>query len=405
MLRLYNSLGKKTEVFHPANRNVVTIFTCGPSVYQRAHIGNFRTFLFEDILARYLEYSGYRVRRGMNITDIEDKAIIEAEKKKIAVKRLTGQVIKEFKREMKALRMKPPDFLPKASESISETVAILEVLLDRGIAYRYGRNVYFDALKFPGFGKIYGIDTSTWPAKKKRFHKDTYPGTRWNKGDFILWHGCNKGDRYCWDTVIGKGRPAWNIQDPGMISRHFDETLSVYCGGIDNLFRHHDYTCAILESVRPYPLAKFWLHCHHLHVKGRKMSKSRGNILYTDMLKKQGYAMAEIRFFLIYGHYRRKLNYSGARMRNTAEYLKTFRGIVKNILNNADRGTGKFSGISRDLKKTFIEHMDNDLDVKGAFDGLFRILSSANARNLNPSEASGIIRELRKTDEVFQCIF
>lgn len=405
MLRLYNSLGKKTEVVHPADRNMVTIFTCGPSVYQRAHIGNFRTFLFEDILARYLEYSGFRVKRGMNITDIEDKAIIEAEKKKISVNRLTGQVIKEFKREMKALRMKPPDFLPKASESISETVAILEVLLDRGIAYRHGGNVYFDALKFPGFGKIYGLDTSTWPSKKRRFHKDTYPGTRWNKGDFILWHGCNKGDRYCWDSVIGKGRPAWNIQDPGMISRHFDETLSVYCGGIDNLFRHHDYTCAILESVRPYPMAKFWLHCHHLHVKGRKMSKSRGNILYTDMLKTQGYTMAEIRFFLIYGHYRRKLNYSGARMRKTAEHLKTFRGIVKNIRNNADRGTGTVSGISRDLKKTFIEHMDNDLDVKGALDGLFRILSSANARNLNPSEASGIIRELRKTDEVFQCIF
>lgn len=237
MLRLFNSLGKKIETFHPVNRKVVNIFTCGPSVYQRAHIGNFRTFLFEDILARYLEYSGYRVKRGMNFTDIEDKAIREAEKRKTTVKYLTENVIKEFIHEMRLLRMKLPDYLPRASDSINETVGIIEILLERGIAYWYKGNVYFDPLKFPDFGKIYGLDISAWPSKKRRFH------------------------------------------------------------------------------------------------------------------------------------------------------------------------TGSHFRIIQELKKTFSENMDNDLDVQGTFDGLYKIISSINISDLKPGEASGIIQVLRKIDEILKVIF
>jgi hypothetical protein len=158
MLKLYNTLGRKTEVFHPVNKKVVTIFTCGPSVYQRAHIGNFRTFLFEDILERYLEYSGFSVKRGMNFTDLEDKAIREAELRKLTLLHLTGKNIKHFLHEMKLLCMKIPDYLPKASESVHESVKIIEKLLEEGIAYRYKGNIYFDPLKFQGFGKLYGAD-------------------------------------------------------------------------------------------------------------------------------------------------------------------------------------------------------------------------------------------------------
>ncbi len=257
MLRLFNTFGRKITPFHPVRKNLVTIFTCGPSVYQRAHIGNFRTFLFEDVLVRYLEYSGYQVRRGLNLTDIEDKAVLEAEKKHTSVKQLADNNIREFLGEVELLRMKVPYYLPRASESVGEAVEIIERLLERKTAYWHKGNVYFDPLKFPGFGKLYGLDMSRWPKKKVRFHKDTYPGTQWNLGDFILWHGDKKGEKAYWDTRIGRGRPSWNIQDPSMISRYFDETLSIYCGGIDNLYRHHDYTLAILESIRPYPMAKF----------------------------------------------------------------------------------------------------------------------------------------------------
>jgi len=229
------------------------MFTCGPSVYQKSHIGNFRTFLFEDILVRYLQYHGYTVQRGMNFTDVEDKAVAAAEAQGTTLKQLAEKNIKIFLKEMKLLAMRMPDYLPRASESVEQAVDIIEYLLKRNIAYRYRGNVYFDPLRFPGFGKLYGLDMKRWPRQKKRFHQDTYPGIRWNLGDFILWHGSKEGESFYWDTRIGRGRPSWNIQDPAMIIRHFHETLSFFCGGIDNLYRHHDYNLAILESLRDFP--------------------------------------------------------------------------------------------------------------------------------------------------------
>ena len=397
-MRLFNSLGKRIEQFQPVDENVVNMFTCGPSIYQRAHIGNFRTFLFEDVLVRYLEYSGYTVSRGMNFTDIEDKAIKEAGEKKMTVKELTGKNIEEFLGEMSLLRMKIPEYLPRASEAVEGAVEIIERLLDRKIAYRHGGNIYFDPLKFPGFGEIYGLDLAKWPAKKRRFHRDTYPGMQWNLGDFILWHGWREGDSVCWDTRIGKGRPSWNVQDPSMINKHFQETLSIYCGGVDNLFRHHDYTRAILESFRPYPMAKVWLHCHHLHVNGQKMSKSKGNILYTDTLLGQGYDASEIRFFLIYGRYRERLNYSDENMGSAAEKLREFRKVVNAIERRADPKAGLDGELARRIEGIFSGRMDDDLDVKGAFDGLYGAL--AEVGDLKPAEASAIVKALREIDGV-----
>ncbi len=405
MLTLFNSLGKRIEAFVPVRDRRVTIFTCGPSIYQRAHIGNFRTFLFEDILVRYLEYSGYTVERGMNFTDIEDKALREAKKRDTSLRRLTDGNIREFMEEMRLLRMKIPDYLPRASESVEEVMAIIQRLLDLGIAYSYRGNIYFDPLKFPDFGRLYGLDMGKWPTKKRRFHKDTYPGIQWNLGDFILWHGCKKEDTLCWDSKMGSGRPSWNIQDPSMISKHFDETLSIYCGGIDNLFRHHDYTRAILESVRPYPMAKYWLHCHHLYVNGQKMSKSRGNIYYTDTLLDQGYDIREIRFFLICGHYRKKLNFSESQLRSAADRLRRFKrmvGVIEDRARQADQVNG---GVALVFKKAFTESMDNDLDLQGAFDGLYGLLSRTGVSDLTPGEAAGVTKTLREIDEVLRVIF
>jgi len=405
MLRLFNTFNRKIETFQPVRKDPVGVFTCGPSVYQRSHIGNFRTFLFEDILVRYLGYLGYQVKRGMNFTDIEDKAILEAARQGTTVKQLTHKNIDTFCKELKQLRMKIPDFMPRASESVDRAVEIIEQLLDLKIAYRHRGKVYFDPLKYPGFGKLYGLDMKKWPQQKRRFHKDTYPGMQWNRGDFVLWHGYKGGKEAFWDTRIGKGRPAWNVQDASMISRFFDETLSIYCGGIDNLFRHHDYTRAILESIRPYPMARYWLHCHHLHVDGKKMSKSVGNILYTDNLEKQGYDMSEIRFFLIYGYYRKTMNYSNKRMRATAEKLRRFKEQVKKIKRRAGSTTDTDTEQARKIKEVFQERMDDDLDVKGAFDNVIDLISGMDGRNLIPSTASGIMKALKKIDEVLQVIF
>jgi len=405
MLTLFNTLGKTVETFRPVDERVVNIFTCGPSVYQQSHIGNFRTFLFEDIVVRYLEYLGYTVKRGMNFTDIEDKALKEAKKRQKSVALLTNENISKFIEEINLLKIKIPDYLPKASDAIDQTVEIINRLLDLKVAYWNRGNVYFDPLKFPGFGEIYGLDMTKWPSKKRRFHRDTYPGMRWNLGDFILWHGYKKSDTVYWDTSIGKGRPSWNIQDPSMILKHFNETLSIYCGGFDNLFRHHDYTRAILESVWPYPMAKYWLHCQHLYVNNQKMSKSKGNIYYIDTLRKQGYTIQEIRFFLIYYHYRQKLNYSDENMRSVVEKLKQFKKIVGAIEKKITQRASPDKKVAQRLKKSFEEKMDSDLDVRAAFDGLYETLSTIEVNTLKSREASGILYALRKIDGVLKVIF
>jgi len=404
MLKLFNSLGKRIEAFRPVNADVVNIFTCGPSVYQRAHIGNFRTFLFEDVLVRYLEYSGFQVRRGMNYTDIEDKALIEAYKKKMRLADLTSEIIASFMDELTALKMKVPDYLPRASEHVTEAASIIEQLIDRGVAYRHGGNVYFDPLKYPGFGKIYGLDMTKWPKRKVRFHKDTYTGLRWNRGDFILWHGCSASDRVCWDSAVGSGWPAWNIQDPSMVSHYFNEPLSIYCGGIDNLIRHHDYSAAILESVRPFPMSRFWLHCQHLYVNGKKMSKSTGNLIYTDALLKHGYGMDDIRFFLIYGHYRVRMNYTDRRMQEKAIRLRAIRERIGKIGEKARGGAAPVEKSGLEIESVFRRHMDNDLDVKGAFDGISEMVGRISPDKLSGGEAAAIMTAIGKIDTVLQVL-
>jgi cysteinyl-tRNA synthetase len=405
VLRLFNTSARSIEPFRPANGDFVAVFTCGPSVYQKAHIGNFRTFLFEDTLVRYLEYSGYSVKWGMTITDVEDKAITQAAREHSTLKRLTDRNLREFLEEMNLLNSRMPDHLPRASESVAEAVSIISRLLDLRAAYWYKGNVYFDPLTFSGFGKLYGVDMTKWPQKKKRFHKDTYPGIRWNLGDFILWHGYRKGNKVFWESEIGRGRPSWNVQDPAMISRYYDETLSIYCGGIDNLFRHHDYTLAILESIRPYAASLFWLHCHHLLVRGQKMSKSRGNIYYADTLLAKGYSPSEVRFFLIYGHYRDPLDFSDESIAITSRKLKEFRKRLNLIAKAGGKGSYNDGVEAAKLRTIFSQNMDNDLDVRKAFDGLDRLLSHITVEELHPGEARAIVLALRDIDKVLRVIF
>ena len=405
MLHLYNSMGKRCEIFRPVNSKVVNIFTCGPSVYQKAHIGNFRTFIFEDVLVRYLEYSGYKVKRGMNFTDIEDKAVAEAEKRHTTVTRLTKDNIESFLGEMNLLKIKKPDYLPRASGSVGEAVRIIKSLVARGVAYWHHGDVYFDPLKFKGFGKIYGLDMTLWPKTKRHFSKDTYPGMRWNLGDFILWHGRKGGERDYWKTSIGEGRPAWNIQDASMVNRYFHETLSIYCGGIDNLIRHHDYTRAILESVRPYAMARYWLHCQHLFIKGQKMSKSKGNIYYTDTLLADGYSPAEIRFFLISNHYRQRINYTEKNMRRAKEKLHELKGLAHGI---AARAVGGHPMSSRDafgIRNAFVRHMNNDLRLGEAIDSVQSLLSEIRPEALKSNEAASIVATLKDMDKVLNVLF
>ncbi len=334
MLKLYNTLTREIEAFEPREDMQVKMYTCGPSTYQPAHIGNYRTFLFEDILQRYMEYLGYNVKRLMTLTDVEDKAISQAKKEKVSVQELTRKNEAVFFRDFEVLKIKKPDYQIRASTAVDQATTLISKLLEKGIAYRYSYegadNVYFDPLKFKDFGKLAHLEMSKWPKKKRRFHKDTYPGTPWNMGDFVLWHGC-KQDDVCYQTPIGCGRPAWNIQDAAIVTKHLGFTIDVGCGGIDNLVRHHDYTLAVAEAVSGKPFSRYWLHGGHLFVDGKKMSKSKGNVYYPSDLLAKGFSGGELRFFLIYGPYRNKLNFTFEKLAQTTQRLNSFKSMVKRV--------------------------------------------------------------------------
>ena len=390
--------------------------TCGPSIYQMPHIGNYCTFVFEDILQRYLEYLGYKVERLINITDVEDKALVEADNRNLTLQELTDSNIKTFIDELKKLKVKIPDHLQRSSFVVDEAVYLIELLLEKGYAYWHTyhgrRNVYYDPLKFDDFGKLFGLDMSKWPKKKRRFHRDTYSNDRWNKGDFILWHGYKKGDKVYWDTKIGKGRPSWNIQDQAMLLKAFGLEADIWCSGIDSTHRHHDYIIAVVEAIVGKPFVSYWLHSAHLFFEGEKMSKRKGNIKYPNDLLETECIWNHIRFFFSYGHYRRKLNFTFKDYTEVCKLLKSFRGIVKKL--GVAEGSGQKSSTTakklvKEITADFEENMNNDLQVKDAFDSLYKTVSSLvnlkEKRMLSDEDSKEALEKLKTIDYVLQAFF
>jgi len=389
----------------------VKMYTCGPSTYQQPHIGNYRTFLFEDILQRYLEYLGYDVTRLITLTDVEDKAIAQAKKENLTVEELTSKNETGFFRDFKLLRIKTPDYAVRASSAVDQAAKLISQLTEKGYAYRFtykgAENVYFEPLKFKGFGKLAHLDMTKWPKKTRRFHKDTYPGTPWNRGDFIIWDGC-KQNAVCNNTQIGSGRPAWNIQDAAIVTKHLGFTVDVACGGIDNLARHHDYTLAIAEAVSGKPFSRYWLHGAHLLVNGKKMSKSTGNVVYTSDVLARGFTGEQLRFFLIYAPYRKKLNFTFEKLAETSRKLDSLRNMVKEL----ERAqTGESNRDSKELVNRLVSGfekcMNNDLAVKAAFDTIYGTVSELceMRESLSPKDRENLLNALHRVDSVLQCIF
>lgn len=407
----YNSLTKKVEVFNPINNKEIKMFTCGPSIYRKPHIGNYRTFIFEDILQRYLEYLGYNVTRLMNFTDIEDKAIEEAKKKGITVKELTKNIADIFHDEIKLLNIKSPTYIVRSTETVDEAIKIISKLLEKGYAYYYKEDIFFDPTKFNGFGKLYGLDMTKWPKKKIRFKRDNYSNNIWNLGDFILWHSCEDENYPCWDAPIGRGWPAWNAQDPGIITHSLGNKVDICCGGIDNRLMHHDYNIAIMESYSGEDFCPYWLHGHHLFVNGKKMSKRKGNILYIEDLLKKGYSTREIRFFLIYSQYSKKMNFTFSKFDKTKKKLNEFLKMINYLLikNNPRESSPNVHMLLDELSKSFEAEMGDDLNVKNAFDSIFltvkKLYLLKKKGMISDKDSEIISNKMHRIDEVLQVIF
>ena len=256
--------------------------------------------------------------------------------------------------------------------------------MESGHAYRHRGDIFFDPLKFREFGKLFRLDMARWPKKKIRFRKDTYNGRRWNLGDFILWHSHADGDPTVWETDLGIGRPSWNIQDPAMITEHLGYQVDINCGGIDNIYRHHDYNIAIMESLSGKEYARYYLHGAHLVVNGKKMSKSVGNILYPDDVLKNGYEPYHLRFFLIHTHYRKQLNYTDKNTRRSRAILDEGRRIASEALkpggsgggSRTDTGAGdeEAAKLIDAVRDAFEKNMNDDLSVGRAYEAVIPLL-------------------------------
>jgi len=412
MLRLYNTMSRSKEIFCPLKQREAKIFTCGPSTYRRPHVGNYRTFLYEDILVRYLEYLGYEVKRVINFTDVEDKMLEEAVAVGKKPEQIAAEVAEHFHRETEILHINLPPEIPRASTSIDQAVALIQELLKRGLAYWHENKVFFDALKFKGFGKLFRLDMSRWPKKKVRFKKDTYNGRRWNRGDFVLWHGHEEGDLSTWDTEIGRGRPSWNIQDPAMVTENLGFQIDINCGGIDNIYRHHDYNIAVIESLSGRQYASYYLHGEHLVIEGKTMSKSLGNIRYPEDMLDRHVQPHHLRFFLIYTHYRRKLNLTEAGFQRAGETIDSIRALICKLVRQprpeTDRNPGDTEAekIIQGIRGEFENHMNDDLSVGRAVDGLHRMLLQLETGffPLHPEAAAQLATVLAEIDTVLQVL-
>lgn len=414
-LRLYNTMTRRMETFIPQRQDTVKMFTCGPSIYSTAHIGNYRTFLYEDILHRYLEYQGYTVERLLNFTDVEDKAIQRAREESTSLEELTERCADDFYRAAGLLHIKLPDFIPRSSTSIDQAVLLITKLLHQGYAYRYKDNVFFDPLKFDGFGKLFRLEMSKWPKKNTRFWKDTYNGNRWNRGDFILWHAYNekRDGEVFWETTLGKGRPAWNIQDPAVITKHLGYEVDVSCGGVDNLYRHHDYNIAVIEAISGLKFSRFWLHGEHVLLDGKKMSKSKGNIVYPSDLFDEGFSGACLRYYLMREHYRRKLNLTRKALTESDASCTKIKDLAGELI--ASRA-GKSGAVAAEadiyidrLEDDFTCHMSNDLQVDRACTtlekNLLKLMRIKKRNELGEKQLQLIKARLLAIDTVLQVLF
>jgi len=413
-LLLQNTLTRSKDHFEPRSRKEVKLFTCGPSVYNLPHIGNYRTYLYEDVLERILEALGYRVRRMINFTDIEDKALSEAKSRGLKdLSELTRPNEEQFFKDAEALGIRLPDKIPRSSTSVDQAVSLILRLLEKGLAYWHEGDVFFDPLTFKGFGRLYGLDMRRWPAQKVRFRKDTYPGQRWNLGDFILWHGKKHDDPFVWDSEIGPGRPAWNIQDPAMISQDLGYELDICCGGVDNLYRHHDYNIAVMESLSGTTLAPFWLHGEHLLVEGAKMSKSKGNIVYPEDLFKKGWFPDFLRFFLLSVHYRSNLNLNPATIDKAWSKFNRMKNLVEELLEDKKpemkAGPSKASFPAQTLLNGVFVHLADDLDIPSSVSFMISILEQFRAMKLagllSLEDQKEILSSLASLDKVLGFIF
>lgn len=377
-IRLFNTFSRKKEHFTPLEEGVVKLYTCGPTVYGFAHIGNFRTYVFQDLLRRWLEYRGFKVVQAMNITDVDDKTIAGAIRERVSLKEYTERYVTAFFRDLERLNILAAEFYPRATEHVDEIVALVAELLKKGYAYKAeDGSIYYAISKFKEYGKLSGfkIDELKPGARVK---VDSYSKER--ARDFALWKAWDEadGDVY-WVTELGKGRPGWHVECSVMATKYLGETLDIHSGGEDLIFPHHENEIAQSEAASGKRFCRYWLHSKFLVVEGQRMAKSAGNFYTVDDLVNMGYEPNAIRYLLLSTHYRQQLNF-------TIKGLDAAEKTVQRLLNFLYRletaggkpSGGKLTALMKKVVSRFEEALDDDLDISAALAALFTFVRKVN---------------------------
>jgi cysteinyl-tRNA synthetase len=402
-IRLHNTLSNRLEPLQPLHPGEVRIYTCGPTVYDFAHIGNFRTFTFQDILRRFLRSQGYRVLQVMNLTDVDDRIIQNAAAAHVTIREYTEKYVEAFLEDMRALRLEMPEEIVRATDHIEDMVDLIERLQKKHLTYDSEGSIYYRISKFPDYGKLSKIDLGGIKAGARvdndRYEKD-------DARDFALWKSPKPGEHF-WETKIGPGRPGWHIECSAMAMKYLGDTLDIHTGGVDLAFPHHENEIAQSEAATGHPFVKIWLHAEHLIIDGEKMSKSLGNFFTLRDLFAKGQKPSAIRYLLLSVPYRRQLNFTGdsltqaensvTRLRNFYARLKTEQfkaGETPEIQARASKAEADFdSGLADDLNTAYSLAVIFDLvrDVNTAMDkGEFR-----------QQDAPRLIAAMEKFDAIF----
>ncbi|MGQ9470835.1 MAG: cysteine--tRNA ligase [Candidatus Aminicenantales bacterium] len=376
MIRFFNTLSGEVETFEPLLPGQVKLYTCGPTVYDYAHIGNFRAYIFEDLLKRFLLSSGYKVLHVMNITDVDDKTIRNSQARGMSLAEYTRHYTEAFFEDIKALNILPADFYPRATEHIPEMVEIIKKLLEKGFAYEKDGSIYFSIARFPSYGRLAKIR----PVDLKlgaRVETDEYE--KENAHDFALWKKKKEGEPY-WETELGAGRPGWHIECSAMSMKYLGETFDIHCGGVDNIFPHHENEIAQSEAATGKPFVRYWLHCHHLIVDGEKMSKSKGNFYTLRDLLKRGIDPRSLRFLLLSTHYRKTLNFTFEALNQAASAVERLRDFQIELKSRTYQ-PGRSEEITRLIKQTekdFRDGLSDDLNIAVSLTAVFSLVKQVN---------------------------
>jgi len=396
--RLYNTLTRKIESFSPEDGETVRIYACGPTVYKPAHLGNFRTFLFEDLLRRVIVLRGWKIFQVMNLTDVDDKIIKAASERGISIKEVTEPITKIFHADRAFLRIQDAELYPKATDHIPEMIAIVERLIERKLAYLADDgSVYYAIDKFKGYGKLSRLDTRE-VRTGARVIQDDY--SKENAQDFALWKAAKPEDEAtgaAWDSPWGRGRPGWHLECSAMAMRYLGETLDIHCGGIDLIFPHHEDEIAQAEGATGKTFSRFWCHGEFLLTDGSKMAKRLGNVATVQDLRDHGVPAAAFRHFVFSTHYRKQLNLSSDALEASIEGVRRIADFAERLA-GAKAATPELEKIAEETDAEVTAALFDDLNAPIALGALFTFVRKANAE----LDRNGVDKQaLEKAREVF----